>query len=389
MQTAIPATAAVILGLCWARFAPAQVPREGSTSQQPAMTPEAAEGIEQERTATPPPGEEVMRPTSRGVRLTPKIARGIAGNYVREEILERVGKDLSQEQVSKLTDGIAARMMRISETRGREAAGFLELMYESFIAGEGTVPPDRREEFARQARSALPAMREFFDGVGQEARLHLDPGSLDALQEHLDAARRMMDRFEQRMQRWSQGPIDENEEGRPFEGLEDDDQPGGDGLRESREIRQARRSARWELRRIGPDEWRRFWGRAREVLEFDEAQKARGERILNDCVARAREIMTPEWEREVRELAVRRRLVGMLEDANLAPYRFHLDHRWRQLTGPLEEMGKTFRREIMALATADQQARVMAAVAEKAARHGMSEAELAAASAILFGPSPR
>ncbi len=389
MRTAIPATAAVILGLCWAGLAPAQVPDEAPDREQPAMTPEAAEGIEQERTATPPPGEEVMRPTNRGVRLTPKMARGIAGNYVREEILERVGKDLSQEQVSRLTEGIAARMMRISESRGREAAGFIELMYESFIAGEGKVPPEHRQQFARQARSALPAMREFFDGVGQEARLHLDPQSLDALQEHLAEARRMMDRFDQRMQRWSQGRADENEEGRPFEGLEDDDQPEGGGVRESGEIRQARRSAGRELRRIGPDEWRRFWGRAREVLEFDEAQKAQGERILDGYVARAREIMTPQWEQEVRELAVRRRLVGMLEDGNLAPYRFHLDQRWKQLTGPLDGMGKAFRREIMALATADQQARTMAAVAEKAGRHGVSQAELAAASAILFGPSAK
>ncbi len=367
--------------------------QEQPDDQPAAMTPEAAEGIEQERMATPPPGEEIMRPTSRGVRLTPRMARGLAAGFLREEVENEAGVDLPPELHERLSDRLAERMMEISAARSRDVGPFIELIYESMIGGRGKVPAATRREFARRARAALPAMRDFYDAVAGEVEPHVDAASQQALREVLDRAQRMMDRFDERMQQWSRqdaqaaGDEAEDEDGNPFEGLQDEDQPSGGVPAASRELRQVRRQARWEISRLGPEEWSTFLAQAAELLGFDSQQRARGESILREHRGRAREIMTPQWRREVEDLAVRRRLLDSLEDKNLAPYRFHLDRRWQETTGPLKETGEAFRRDVLALATAEQRARLMADIGEKAGRHGMSAAELAAASAILFGPS--
>src|SRR5262245_13609661 len=89
--------------------------------------------------ATPAPGEEVMHPTQRGMRLTPAMARAMTRRMV-----SAMGRDfnMTPEQQQKLSDAYARRFMQTARTYQEQGQGLMEYGIEAFWKSVSRSPGD-------------------------------------------------------------------------------------------------------------------------------------------------------------------------------------------------------------------------------------------------------
>jgi hypothetical protein len=342
-------------------------------AQQPAAEPSEAD-------APGPPGDEVMRPTEHGLRLTPGIARGMAGIWIDQTLETELNLSISFEQRDKLQSQMARRMLEVGHSHDKSVSRFFEAMHARILEGRGKVKAEAAEGFADKALQALPAWRDFFGGLTDDLSSTLTPEQQEKLREFEDRMMNLADSAEQRMAEWKEEGIEGNEN--PFDHLEESpEEANKPEVKEERASmwrqRHAVRRARRDLEATGPAAWRRFLNDAQELLNYDADQMADATNLLMAYTEVANEIMTPEWRKKVTRNRYLYHARTQLEDReHLAPWLFHLDREYDELVNPLKKLGRTFRRDVIMLATDDQLELVRQELFALGRRHGMTSGEL-------------
>lgn len=319
----------------------------------------------------PAPGEEVMRPTQRGLRLTPAIARGISRVWMQDKLWQDM--DLTDEQQQKIAEASARRMMNIAHRNAGEGARGIEYLIEATISTNGQLNAEISRELGDKLQPLARSGREFLDGIADDARPVLNEEQMKRLEAQIESQKRMLDRFDRKLQDWREGRFQEGDN--PFDEFDKEENIEGQPKTDPR-LRNARRQAEWELQRISTWEWNRFLDGAAAMFKFDESQKARGEALLKEYEAKAKAIQTPEWKARVERNRMLKNLQWQLGDVPRAPWRHRLDKEYKEATRPLMEMTDRFYGEVLALATPQQQAEALEEVRRTAEQHGLAVAEI-------------
>jgi hypothetical protein len=347
------------------------------------ISPEEQQQLETLNQSTPEveaPADDVMRPTKHGIRLTPALARAVSRAWIGEMVENDMGGMLSEDQKAKLSETMARRMMEMGHKYGKQVGPFLELTIEQIGPGGFEVKPDKVKEFGRQAKETVPVWREFFGHMAEDFGPYLDERQKASLKEKQELIEKGIDRFEKRMDRWSNGDRKEKEE--PFDDLDNlEEEKAKEGSEDGKskkapEMKSAERRAAWAMRRIDPMSWREFLSNVRNTFKLTDEQYAQGQAVLEKYTAKAREIMTPEWREKVRRNQIMQNMQDAWRKESPAPWLYHLTREYNELVKPLTEMEKAFRIEVLNLVTRDQREAVIRDLREFAAKHGMTDAEM-------------
>lgn len=357
----------------WAQDTPPPPEQEPAPEEVEAAMPDLGR-------PTPLPGEDVLRPTKHGIRMTPGLARGFAMQFVKEE-LGSLGLDPGQRD--DMTDRVSRRMMELSYDRGKDGAAAIEFLYERMIDNDGALDPKGAKEAAERLRPGADMFRDFFDGLQQDGEDILDEDQMQQLREKTTDALKAIDKFDGALQRWEKGDIKEGETLQGALKKAEGSSREQDEAKMTEPRRNAERQARWRINEHGPDNWQRFLGSCRVKFEFTGEQFAAGQKILQEYRVKAKEIMTDEWTEKLRKLLVLSLAEYALRDGEkerpLGPWKFHLDRQIDQMQKPLKDMGREFRAKILALATDEQRAKVLQDLQDFGTEHGVPVEDMSAA----------
>ena len=349
-------------------------------ASQDAQAPDAGEQVEPappipEPPASPPPGDEVMHPTEHGLRFTPRMIEGFGRQFTKEELGDGLGLDDAQRQ--RMTDLVTRRAQDLNVRMGRQGRDAIERFYEGLIRqeirGQKTMTADDAREFSEKVRPGVRIVDEFWNGILEDARPVLDDEQYGELEKKAQEVLRATRKFDERMDRWSRGEVKENES--IVDGLDENDVET-ETTGKSKEYVQAERNVRWRVQMMGPIEWRQFLGRVNRVCKFDDQQRKDGDKLLRAYSEKAKPIMTKEWKRKATDNQVRHQLQEKLSKEPLEPWIYHLDIDYKELVEPIQEMGRAFHREVLALATPEQRRLIADALIKLALDHGMKEVEV-------------
>lgn len=315
---------------------------------------------------TPAPGEEVMRPTRLGVRLTPAIARGMGRLWLQDTAWRDA--ELSEEQERQMADAVARRMMELARRDGQQGQATMEYLIETAITTRMRLNADNCREFAEKVAPLARSMRELLEGAAEDARSILTAEQWKRMQPHFDWMKQGLDRFDRRLAGYREGQVGENEN--PFDELGSEEGRPGRG-KENERVRSARRTVDWEIRRLTSWDWSRFLAGTASLFKFDEAQRGKGEAILAEYRKRADAIQTPEWRARVRQNGTLVNLRWQLGDAPTAPWVYRLQKQYEEDLRPLKELSDKFYGEVLALVTPQQRADALNDAREVLAKHGL------------------
>ena len=313
--------------------------------------------------------DAIMRPTRHGIRMTPELSQAFASAWLQEEMRDL---DLSEDEHRRLTAGLSERLMELSRRRGAVAQPFFEYLIETMMETGGRLDAERAKEFGRRAAPMVPLGREFLETTVDEARRHLTPERLAQFEQVVDRLQKRVDRWEQQMARWAEGGMQPGE--MPLEALDED--VDTDGIPKSPAIRPAEQRVRWEMRRLGTSQWGFWVSLVKTTMEFTDEQAARADAILAKYLEESRRILTPEWQRRVRENRLRHQLLSVLKELADGPYAFRLEREYDELTRPIRELQRRLHQEVLSLATPEQRSAFMARVRETAAAHGLQAEDM-------------
>lgn len=245
--------------------------------------------------AQPAPGEASVSGESAeyALRLTPAMARGMAREFVHDELIRRYEIDASHEE--ELRELVARRIMESAhevDTPESQAAlqrlmaNFFNMVLESERTHRGlNASPEVAKPLGQDLLPLLPHARELVRKVGQDVRPMMSMKQQLRLAADLMAAKTVLDGFEETMKRWAAGDV------RPGDDPFDDDghervQLNAEGV--SEQVRQAREQSANEdrLNRL-QSAWEQYVNNAAEFYGFDEAQRATADSIVRETVTRA------------------------------------------------------------------------------------------------------
>jgi hypothetical protein len=135
---------------------------------------------------------------------------------------------------------------------------------------------------------------------------------------------------------------------------------------------------------LGPENWKRFLGGARQRLGLTDEQFAQAQAILDEHREKADAIMIPAWQKRVRENRIMFHAQSQLGGEQVAPWRYQINVEYAEMAKPVQDLGRSFRRQVMALATEEQRQKMMGDLDEVAERHGMEPNEAHAPAEIMF-----
>jgi len=331
-----------------------------------------------EPAASPPPGEEVMRPTQRGLRFTQKMAQGM-GRGIASELQNGPARD-------RLAEMIERRCWDLKEGHGQEAAVAVEHFCETLLLqeGRGNLPNNNKamylsfdaetaREFSRKVSPGAKVLEEFWQGLLEDARQVVPDDGKGEMASGVREALEMTRRFQEKMDRWSRGEVNPKEG--LLDGIDEDDIAAEKSGKTTEYIR-AERQVRWEVNWRGPAEWEWFLKQCAKILVFDDNQKASGQKLLEEYREKAEKVMTAEWKDRVMANRVRERLRQICPEQPLGPWAFRLDQEYREMTRPINELGVAFHRDVVALARPEQWEQMLASLRKVAIEHGMKPEEV-------------
>ncbi len=336
---------------------------------------------------TETPTEDAERPSAKatrfGIRMTPDIARGFSRTAIHQNMTGKLG--LSDDQVDALTEDSARHLMEMCHSEGEAVQGFMEFIVPTLVESGGLLDKEAAEGFAKRTLPIMPAYRRMLDGFEKDARKILNPEQMDGFDRILDDYRAEVDAFEKRMNRWKAGDAQEKEN--PFGPSPVPEERAGrfkDQPPEEKNLQRAREHARWQLRRIGPSEWKRFLDHTTRLFEFTEKQLVTARGLLDVCNQRCDAVMTDQWRRDYQRNRMLNRLRWTLRDLSQGPWAYHIDREYRDLMAPIEALGIEFRNDVLTLVEDEQKQKVIEMLKAKADLHGM-DAETFAVMEGLIG----
>ncbi len=351
-------------------------------AQTEEISPEEAtqlESLNQQDRSAQAPGEDVMRPTKHGIRMTPGLARAAAGAWISEALEKDIGAFLSPEQKKELTEKVARRIMETGHAYGDRIRPVFEAAVENMGGLGKDISPEKAKDFATKAKETLPVWREFFGHMTEDCRPYLNDEQLKQIEEKQKLIEKGINKFEQRMDRWSKGEVKGGEE--PFDGLDkheleaDEEQSKEGKSKKTSEARMAERRATWAMRDLEPNNWLEFLGQVRSTFKLTDEQYARGQAILKDYANKARAVATPQWREKVRRNRMLHSMDNILQKESPAPWLYHLDREYDEMARPVLELRKAFQQEVMGLVTREQREMVINELREFAMKHGMTAEE--------------
>jgi hypothetical protein len=332
-----------------------------------AQMPEQDAAADEQAPQYPAPGEEVMRPTQRGLRLTPDMARGIGRLWMQEQLWKDM--DLTEDQERQIADRGSRRLMEMGHREGPEAQAAFECLFATLMNSQGKVTAENCREFGEKLQPLSRISREFVDGVAEDARGILNEQQFKQLESQLEKQRRGLDRLDRRLANYREGRVEGAEN--PFDELEVEEQAPGQPKVDAR-VRSARRSAEAQIRQTTTWDWSGFLTGAGLLFKFDDAQKAKGQALLAEYRKKAEAIQTPEWKERMQKNRMMVTLQWQLGDVPKGPWLRKLDQEWHEANRPMEALTREFHGKVLALATAQQRASALDSTQELFGKHGLT-----------------
>ena len=376
--------ACLLLTSCLMGVSHAQTDETVSTDEDQVPVLEQKSALAPAAEPLPLPGEEVMRPTEHGIRLTPRIARFMATQWLKE--MDEHGGDYGEDQRSRMAEVMARRMMQVANKYGQELGPFMEFTYESMIRGQGQIPPEDAQEFAQYAKKgAVPAMREFAENMVDDFRPLVDDATLEEIKEFTDEWSKGADRLDAKMDQWLESGLEKGEN--PFEGLKDSemDENGKPKKPRSKPMQIAEWQANRNIDKQSIQGWKQFLHQVRIFLHYDDEQYAKGLELLKQYQQKARKIMTKEWREQVRKNRIKVHFGKMLRKKPMEPWFYYMANEYDELLKPVLDLGHAFHRDVMALATPTQREKALAELQQFATNHGLLPEEMSAETLHLAG----
>lgn len=333
----------------------------------------------------PAPGEEVMRPTQRGLRLSPAMATAMCRLVLRNDLAKDL--ELSDEQERQIADASARRLMTIAHRDGREGGPAVEFFTEVMITGDGKVRPEYAREFGEKMQPLMHAGREMLDGFVDDARPVVNDDQLQKLERSIANHRKLLDRLDKRLAEYREQGLEKPDS--IFDDLEKPEDQVGQEPADQR-IVNARRSADWDLKRGTSWEWSQFLTGAGLAFNFDAEQTAKGQALLAEYRQKADAIRTDEWRARLTKNRTLYFLQWEVRDVVEGPWLRRLEKEYDDAMRPVKELGLRFQRDVLALATPQQRAEAVEAARLLAEKNGYeaSSADLAMLLGVLQPAAP-
>lgn len=302
--------------------------------------------------AQPPatqPGEDVMRPTELGMRLTPGMARAFARYFVKDELA--VEFELNEPSQAKAADAIARRLMESAHKNAPQAQAFLEGSLQILMETEGQFTPESGKRWAELNKPMIPAFRELITKMAEDVRPLVPLKHLPGFTGRMLMISTAMEAYEKRMDRWAKGEA--REQDNPFRDELDLDEDDASPAGESVEVRRARRSSDESVKWLTGQRWKALVESAIRYYVFTEPQKESARSILREIQYRGQQVQTDEW--KARFLANRMRaFVGASATTWHSPYMWELDREEKELCRPFEALTEELQDRLMQVPTTDQ-----------------------------------
>jgi hypothetical protein len=320
-------------------------------------------------TSEAPAGENYMRPTEAGVRLTPGMARALARIFVKQGLANHY--DMDEEAQKKAAEQITRNIMQLGHKTDRQGARFFEFAFESLVENHGRFTPESGKRWAELSRPMLPSVREFLTGVANDIRPLLPPAKQMQFAGDMMKVSLALDMYEKKMDRWSQGKVSEHED--PFDPDSEEPASASTDPNEPKEVRQARHRAENSMKWESTGRWRQYVDSAISYYKLDEAQKESAESMLREMQDRAKQIQSDEWKAKV--LLNRTRVNVSHRGMNLwnTPWMWQLEREYENLLKPINDLTRELQDRLETLPTEPQRQAAAARTAEGFAKLGMKE----------------
>ncbi len=322
----------------------------------------------------PAAGDVEMTPTELGVRFTPAMAQAMSFQFTKQ-MKQRY--DLAEDQGQDIEKIITQQLMRLVKENAATGRDMIEMTMETMIANDGNFPKDKAIVFAKLAKPAVPALRDFFTrSAGQIGRRLTIKQRLKFTGDMAGVTAGLVV-FENRMKRWAEGDV--GMRANPFydSGDHEADENGEkepEDPNETKDHRQARQHAErtvgWQINK--ESRWDQYVNNAIVYYDLDETQIISARAVLKDCKDRAEALKTPAWRKKLIENRIAESLAWRLESHfNQGPWKNHLDQSNEKLMRPLNELGEDLRNRIDGIPTSKQKASAKEAVRKALAEKGM------------------
>lgn len=322
----------------------------------------------------PAPGEEIMRPTSRGMRLTWPIARYASQAWMMDMLWRDL--ELTEDQQAHISEAAAKRGMKLAHQHAAEMQPLVEQVIEIAMQCDGRqMTSELARAFSQTTTPMIPVFREWVGGIAADSRPVLKPEQQKRLEARLERLNAATSEFERRMGIWKDGQYKEGED--PFDGLEVAGEVASEPEPDVKpELRRARESANWEMQWEKRSDRAMFLAIAGGMFQFDDAQRARGQALLEEYARRTVALRTPEWEARVRRNRMANYLQQFLDESVPRGWWMRrLQREFDELNRPNEELDRAFYADVLRMATTEQWASLREEVRKTGDKYGFSGAD--------------
>ncbi len=312
---------------------------------------------------------DYMRPTQRGLRMTPGIARAIGSLIAQEPLKDIYGFDeAAQEKASEL---IARRIMQTAHENQEQGQAFLEFAFAGVIESQGRFTPELGKKWAELSVPLVAPLRECWLGVVEDLRPLVPPEKQARYAADTIAGTVFFDAYTSKMARWQQGDVGERED--PFSDRhEPRRQASASAPSEPDELAEARRRAQ-QMLDWAPRRWREYVNEAVSYYQFDEAQQEAAESILAELSDRAAQIKTDDWQARALLNRIKWHLGHREMGLYNTPWMWQVDREFDDLMHPIHEMTRELKLRLDALPTAAQRAAADKPITERFNKLGLTE----------------
>ena len=321
----------------------------------------------------------MARPTEYGIRITPRMARGIS-DLVAKHVFTGPYQ-LPEDRAPEASEALARRLMELAHAtdegaRAQDLAEFAlgELFGEMGRTGHDMDGLPRRMGMGIGQRilPLLPAVRAFIKNIGQDLRPMLPVKEQLKRGRDLIAAKTGLDAFEKNMEQWAAGDLDAY--AKPFEPRDKPSELDENG--ESQALKRARQRAERDIDRKQRSQWQKYVKEAKQFYELDDAQAATTDSILREMIERANELTRDEaWRQRAYENRIWTLMLKALRMGRNNPLQDLFERHYQEMTEPIEALERELKQRIDDVPTQSQreaaEERMMAALAE----HGFNPTE--------------